>query len=111
MSASEVSMPVVMTAIKSPSSASCSMYMHACMQFSGQLTAQAFPHKSPMPGKVAFGFKVQRVTVENYKGKTCSRCRQIDCEQIRSTINPQLIARHFGYEGLHQLCAKQYVCS
>ena len=59
-------MPVVMTARKSPTSASCSMYTHACMQFSGQLTAQVFPHKSLMPGEVAFGFKVQRSTLENY---------------------------------------------
>ena len=73
-------MPVVMTARKSPTSASCSMYTHACTQFSGQLTAQVFPHELLMPGKVAFGFIVQRVTVENYKGKTYSRCRQIDCE-------------------------------
>ena len=32
--------------------------------------------------------------------KRCSCCRQIDCEQIRSRINQQLIAGHFGHEGL-----------
>ena len=29
-----------------------------------------------------------------------------DCEQIRSRINQQLIAGHFGHEGLRQLCTK-----
>ena len=33
-------------------------------------------------------------------------CTQIDCEQIRSRINQQQIAEHFGNEGLHHLCTK-----
>ena len=28
-------------------------------------------------------------------------CRQIDCEQIRSRINQQLVAGYFSHEGLH----------
>ena len=31
-------------------------------------------------------------------------CTQIDCEQIHSSINQQLIAGCFGHEGLRQLC-------
>ena len=36
-------------------------------------------------------------------------CRRIDCEQIRSRINQQLIAGRFGHEGLRQLHTKVYV--
>ena len=32
--------------------------------------------------------------------------RQIDCEQICNRINQQLIAGHYGHEGLCQLCTK-----
>ena len=35
-------------------------------------------------------------------------CRQIDCEQFRSSINQQLIAGCFGHEGLRQLHTKQF---
>ena len=34
------------------------------------------------------------------------QCRQIDCEQLRSSINQQLIAGHYSHEGLHQLRTK-----
>ena len=34
-------------------------------------------------------------------------CRQIDCKQLHSSINQQLIAGHFGHEGLRQLHTKQ----
>ena len=34
------------------------------------------------------------------------QCRRIDCEQIRSRINQQLIAGRFGHEGLRQLLTK-----
>ena len=34
------------------------------------------------------------------------QCTQIDCEQIRSRINQQLIAGHFGHKGPRQLCTK-----
>ena len=33
-------------------------------------------------------------------------CRRIDCEQLRSRINQQLIAGSFGHEGLRQLRTK-----
>ena len=36
------------------------------------------------------------------------QCRQIDCEQIRSRINQQLIAGRFGHEGL---CILLHICS
>ena len=38
------------------------------------------------------------------------QCRRIDCEQIRSRINQQLIAGRFGHECLHQLRTK-LVCA
>ena len=34
--------------------------------------------------------------------------KRIDCEQIRSRINQQLIAGRFGHEGLRQLRTKQF---
>ena len=37
----------------------------------------------------------------------CS-CRRIDCEQIRSRINQQLIAGRFSHVDLCQLCTKQF---
>ena len=36
------------------------------------------------------------------------QCRRIDCEQIRSRINQQLIARCFSRKGLHQLYTKLF---
>ena len=36
------------------------------------------------------------------------QCRRIDCEQIRSRINPQLIAGRFSHEGLRQLRTKLF---
>ena len=36
------------------------------------------------------------------------QCRRIDCEQISSRINQQLIAGRFSQEGLRQLCTKLF---
>ena len=41
------------------------MYAHRTEYFSGQLTAQVFPHEGIT---VIFGFSVQRVTLVNYEG-------------------------------------------
>ena len=35
--------------------------------------------------------------------------RRIACEQLRSSINQQLIKGRFGHEGLRQLCTNFYI--
>ena len=41
-----------------------------------------------------------------YGNVVMTQCRRIDCEQLRSSINQQLIAGCFGLEALHQLRKK-----
>ena len=51
---------------------------------------------------------VHHVQIDNVIEAHCYalQCGRIDCEQIRSRINQQLIAGRFGHEGLCQLCTK-----
>ena len=44
------------------------MYAHRTEYFSGQLTAQVFPHETPKGITVLSGFSVQKATVVNYRG-------------------------------------------
>ena len=62
-------------------------------------------------GKVCFPIQdVENVHISHHTAATEHKqfiaCRRIDCEQLCSSINQQLIARHFGHEDLRQLLTK-----
>ena len=77
----------------------------------------ASSHKSNKPSSMDCGPNKREEDNDNVVEAHCYalQCRRIDCEQIRSRINQQLIAGRFGHEGLRQLrtnCfVRSFVCS